>query len=266
MGLFGNKNACELCGKKLGGLAFKYELKEGYLCNDCGLKAGYIPLTTISKYKTVEDVKKDIDEYDDYLLYKANLLENFVPARSINNLLLVDEANKLFGIPQGKKKDPKVFEYKNLIDCDYLEDGNSMTGGGLGAAVAGGLLLGGVGALVGGITGNKKTKVNINKMQVVLTLDNMREPSITIDILPGATKKGGFIYNSYFQTVQNLLSAFAIILEDNAKSSDLISDSKGEPVRNDDPTEQLRKYKSLLDDGIITQEEFDSKKKQILGL
>ncbi|HAH94421.1 MAG TPA: SHOCT domain-containing protein, partial [Dielma fastidiosa] len=69
-----------------------------------------------------------------------------------------------------------------------------------------------------------------------------------------------------FQTVQNLLSAFAIILEDNAKSSDLISDSKGEFVRNDDPTEQLRKYKSLLDDGIITQEEFDSKKKQILGL
>ncbi|HAH93581.1 MAG TPA: SHOCT domain-containing protein, partial [Dielma fastidiosa] len=69
-----------------------------------------------------------------------------------------------------------------------------------------------------------------------------------------------------FQTVQNLLSAFAIILEDNAKSSDLISDSKGESVRNDDLTEQLRKYKSLLDDGIITQEEFDSKKKQILGL
>lgn len=33
-----------------------------------------------------------------------------------------------------------------------------------------------------------------------------------------------------------------------------------------DPTDQLRKYKSLLDDGIISVEEFDLKKKELLGL
>ena len=33
-----------------------------------------------------------------------------------------------------------------------------------------------------------------------------------------------------------------------------------------DPTEELRKYKKLLDDGIITQEDFDQKKKVLLGL
>lgn len=32
------------------------------------------------------------------------------------------------------------------------------------------------------------------------------------------------------------------------------------------PADQLRSFKGLLDDGIITQEEFDAKKKQILGL
>lgn len=30
--------------------------------------------------------------------------------------------------------------------------------------------------------------------------------------------------------------------------------------------DELRKYKALFDDGIITQEEFEAKKKQILGL
>lgn len=34
----------------------------------------------------------------------------------------------------------------------------------------------------------------------------------------------------------------------------------------EDVTEQIRKYKQLLDEGIITQEDFDAKKKQILGL
>lgn len=46
---------------------------------------------------------------------------------------------------------------------------------------------------------------------------------------------------------------------------------KAEPEREkdddiDDAVEQLRKLKSLVDDGILTQEEFDVKKKQILGL
>jgi len=33
-----------------------------------------------------------------------------------------------------------------------------------------------------------------------------------------------------------------------------------------DDADELRKYKKLLDDGVITQEEFDAKKKQLLGL
>ena len=35
---------------------------------------------------------------------------------------------------------------------------------------------------------------------------------------------------------------------------------------NTDTIDQLKKYKNLLDDGVITQEEFDAKKKQLLGL
>jgi hypothetical protein len=38
------------------------------------------------------------------------------------------------------------------------------------------------------------------------------------------------------------------------------------PAQTDSSTDELRKYKSLLDDGIISQEEFDAKKKQLLGL
>lgn len=33
-----------------------------------------------------------------------------------------------------------------------------------------------------------------------------------------------------------------------------------------DPVDEIRKYKGLLDDGIITQDEFDAKKKQLLNL
>lgn len=42
--------------------------------------------------------------------------------------------------------------------------------------------------------------------------------------------------------------------------------SETEKKQTFDSTEELRKYKMLLDDGIITQEEFEQKKKEILGL
>jgi hypothetical protein len=38
------------------------------------------------------------------------------------------------------------------------------------------------------------------------------------------------------------------------------------PAGGDDSVEQLKKFAELKDQGILTQEEFDAKKKQILGL
>ena len=53
---------------------------------------------------------------------------------------------------------------------------------------------------------------------------------------------------------------------------DYVSEYKIEnPVTNSNnnqpsQADELKKYKDLLDSGIITQEEFDAKKKQLLGL
>ena len=44
------------------------------------------------------------------------------------------------------------------------------------------------------------------------------------------------------------------------------SAAPAQPTAGGDTADELRKLKSLLDDGIITPEEFDAKKKQILGL
>ena len=50
------------------------------------------------------------------------------------------------------------------------------------------------------------------------------------------------------------------------KDSEPKNQSKPETSTSTDPAEELRKYKKLLDDGIITQEDFDQKKRMLLGL
>lgn len=50
------------------------------------------------------------------------------------------------------------------------------------------------------------------------------------------------------------------------KASKSEEQSKTETLTPTDPAEELRKYKQLLDDGIITQEDFDKKKAVLLGI
>ena len=51
-----------------------------------------------------------------------------------------------------------------------------------------------------------------------------------------------------------------------AQSQSTQSAPQAAPVQTEDPTVALPKYKALLDAGVITAEEFEAKKKQLLGL
>ena len=51
-----------------------------------------------------------------------------------------------------------------------------------------------------------------------------------------------------------------------AKKSDIPSAPVSIPQETKSDADEIKKYKALLDEGTITQEEFDAKKKQILGL
>jgi predicted Zn-dependent peptidase len=61
-----------------------------------------------------------------------------------------------------------------------------------------------------------------------------------------------------YKTISQLL-----IERQNAKANSAHSPA---PATTASTADELKKYKELLDAGIITQEEFDAKKKQLLGL
>lgn len=74
-------------------------------------------------------------------------------------------------------------------------------------------------------------------------------------------------------TIDTIKETFNVALDKNQASNindrihDLLFDLKSQTAASSAASgvDDLRKYKSLLDDGIISQEEFDKKKAQILG-
>ena len=66
------------------------------------------------------------------------------------------------------------------------------------------------------------------------------------------------------EIAQKLASKFELIIEENKSKVHQQQENLGSATV--DAADEIRKFKGLLDDGIIAQEEFDAKKKQLLGL
>lgn len=184
----------------------------------------------------------------------------FNATKKIGIYFLVDEENKQWVIPDGfmngKIKNARIHSYSDIIDFELLEDGTSVAKGGLGRAVVGGLLFGGVGAVVGGVTGGKKANEICTNLKVKITVKDMDSPTEYINLITTPTKKSGIIYKSSYSIAQNILSLLQVMC-----------DNVQVPVEESiSVADELKKFKELLDSGAITQEEFDNQKAKLLSL
>ena len=191
----------------------------------------------------------------------------FVPTKAVGSYFGINDKTRQWVVGKGlipSFKNVVPYSYDDIIDFELIEDGTSVTKGGLGRAAVGGLLFGSTGAIVGGITGGKKAKQKCTNLMVKITVNNMTAPAEYIKLITSPTDKSGFLYKTAFQSAQEILSMLQLICNQREaeKSVEAPTVSAGEMSVAD----EIRKFKALLDDGIITEEEFNAKKKQLLGL
>ena len=161
-----------------------------------------------------------------------------------------------------------IVYYQDKGDLTYS---TSISGGGgssksmsIGGSVLGGLLFGEAGAIIGSRAG---TGVHINEVQ-----SETIEHDNRYVILRYQDKIKGYVdiqldYDTY-DALNKLIpdkeySYVSLNKETVALESGQIEQQKS---FDEIPVKQLRQLKELLDDGIITQSDFDAKKKQLLGI
>ncbi|GMQ56751.1 hypothetical protein AN1V17_11450 [Vallitalea sediminicola] len=238
---------CKICDSKVN-LLTRVKLKDGYMCLKCYKKSN-LPLNC-SCFSS-----GDIRERYQYLEQSKELTKNFSSTTKIGQYLFVDDSNQLFKLD----KKGECYPFSDLVNFELNEDGETISKGGLGKAVAGGLLLGGVGAVVGGVTGKKKHKSLVNSMYIRISLKNRWVKSLKIDLINTQTKKSSKIYKLAKQSADEIISTLEMISSNNESNEEIAV------TNTSSPADEILKYKELLDMGAITQEEFDKKKKDLLG-
>ncbi len=253
MGLFGPKERCSICGSPASGLV-KVKLSDGVLCADCHGKCS--PLCTSLSSKRPADILRHLDVRSSAAAEYAA----FKPTDKAGSMIFADRHTQRWCAPilYSKKVAPDLFDFSEVVDYELVEDGSSVTKGGIGSAVVGGALFGGVGAIVGGNAG-KKQKDIVSKLSVRISLSNEFISQLEIPLITQDAKRGGMLYRSALESARNCISLLDIITHDAQPSAALVSPSAS-------VADELLKFKQLLDVGAITEDEYNAKKKQLLGL
>lgn len=256
MGLFfKEKDTCCICNKEKG----QKKINNGFVCKQCLQSCSVYFQVKVNKNTTKEQMLYEIERNSS----NQELLNKFTPTKKILEYIEFDVENRLWLVPDwfsGKKLNPTVYKFDDIVEYELLENGESLTKGGIGRAVAGGVLFGGVGAIVGGVTGKKKTKSVITDLKIKIIVNDTNKPNIYIELIKNPTKVGSVTYDKVYSAAQEILSMFAVITQDHNKNENVNTQ-----VQTLSVADEIMKLKELFDQGILTEEEFGTEKSKLLN-
>ena len=257
MGLFRAKGICSICGSENG-----KQIKDGFICSKCINDAWrYLSQKRLTnKQYTVSLIQECITKSRNYKSIQDERESIFEVTKQFSTDLFIDEKNKLFRLKKGLLDFNDIYSFDQIVDYEVIENGTSVVKGGLGKAIVGGALFGSAGAIVGGVIGNKKTKNICNSLQIRIGLDDSPKENIYIKLINSETKTKSFSYKINIEIANDIITFFSKI------TNSLENQDNGTIANNTDPYTELKKLKELLDMKIITADEFETKKKELLNL
>lgn len=106
-----------------------------------------------------------------------------------------------------------VVPFNQIRGYSVMQDDEEIQGGTLGSAAVGGLLLGGVGAVIGAVGGKRKNKKAVNVLALRIDLDSLDMPCAVVTYINKPTKTDSKDYQKAVSDMQNAMSCLDLILE-----------------------------------------------------
>lgn len=171
----------------------------------------------------------------------------------------------------------KVFNYSDIIEVSYEENGNKLyTKSALrtvGGAIVGGFLMGEAGAVVGGLSGANTQNKEIKEIDVKILLRNTSRTSYVLHfnndnrVLKTKDNSDRKLYEAYVKSANKAKDIFSVIIDSvkQDKSSNAQSAIQQTIVQTSSMADELTKLAKLKADGFLTDEEFQEQKAKLLG-
>lgn len=252
---------CAICGKRAGFFS-KYKIKgKVVVCYDC--------VEPIIKHKSM---MMHLDYYSvDQIKFMLDHPEElasglYCPAqfKFSNSEVIFDPLCKTVNTVTAGVAKSQPINYADIQRYEYQENGKTKGTYGkmIATAALGGIIFGGAGAIVGAMVQGRGTKEIIKSVSVVVVYkvgNNFETFEIRVfdKRFNDPIKKSSGTYNALLNEAQKLMAAL----------DEAMDMKKNQPVNQDNISvaDELLKYKSLLESGLITKEEFEQQKALLLS-
>lgn len=227
----------------------------------------------IAQAVAVSDKKKAMEE-------KLESLPDFSPTQKImgNNgdtgLAIDEERKKVVLIKNGPTGvDLKPITYRDLLTSEIFVDGETVTktarGSQLGGALIGGLALGGVGAIIGGLSGNTRSSEKVKRVDIRLTVNDTKSPLHDINFMDVEGNKDGIIYESAMDQARHWHGLISVLIKmvdsEDVRKEGVESLLQANGGSTSSLADELSKLGDLRDKGVLSDEEFSLQKKRLLS-
>lgn len=194
-----------------------------------------------------------------------------------NYLFIMDDFYKVLVIVE--ENSHEIFNYADIIEVSYEENGNQLytksAGRTVGGAIVGGVLMGGAGAVVGGLSGASKQNKEVKSIDIKILLRSTSRTSCVLHfkdidrVLKTKEDSDRKMYETYTKNANEAKDILSVII-DNAKQVQ-VSAPVIQPLIQQVPSssssvaDELAKLAKLKADGVLTEEEFQTQKAKLLG-
>lgn len=104
----------------------------------------------------------------------------------------------------------EIIKFSEIIRCETIQDNSTILSGGVGRAIVGGILVGGVGAVVGANT--RKSKDVVYDLKINITTNNINNPLITIQLINSQTERSSLIYHKCIEFAEKVQATMESII------------------------------------------------------
>ncbi|MBO5058023.1 MAG: SHOCT domain-containing protein [Prevotella sp.] len=180
---------------------------------------------------------------------------------SLRKILFIEDAN----IPTKHM----VVPFNDIISVEILENGSTTfsksTTRTIGGALVGNVLMGGAGAVVGGLSGNTKKKDKVNSITVKILLRNLDIPTIILNIYKGSwIQTNGDKYKSFSEFANKIKDLLSVII-DSVDKVEKKTTKQSDTQQQTNITDELMKLAKLKESGALTDDEFTQMKAKLLN-
>lgn len=182
--------------------------------------------------------------------------------------IAIDSVNKKIALIL--KSGYRIFSYRDILESKIIEDGEEITttsrSSQVGRALVGGVLAGGVGAIIGGVGAKQKHSSDVNKITLKIVVNDIEYPAFKIEFLKlkdfeTKVKKDDDRYKEAISEANKWHDIISVLI----RQADEIDKKEEGHKDKGSVAEELTKFSVLMEKGIITKEEFENQKEKLLS-